>query len=314
MSKTQEIFIGIDVSKKQLDVYASSSFSSQFGNDDQGIDALVIQISELSPALIVLEATGGLERHCAAALASKGLPVSIVNPRQVRDFAKAVGCLAKTDKLDAKILALFAERVRPGVRPLPTEEQRALQERLSRRRQLVDMLTMEKNRLSSSLSPETRKNIKAHIKWIELQLKDMESGLKQAVKSSPVWQAKADLLMSFKGVGDVTMFTLIACLPELGQLDRKKITALVGLAPFNRDSGTQRGKRHIWGGRAAIRNVLYMAALSAKRYNPAIKEFYERLIANGKVKKVALTACMRKILITLNAMVRDGVQWKAPSV
>lgn len=311
MMKDQEIFIGIDVSKSLLDIQIHEGESFQVTNDEEGFNALLQRLSSISSALIVMEATGGLEQRCAAVLASHDFAVAIVNPRQVRDFAKALGCLAKTDQLDAKVLALFANCIRPSVRPLKDAEQRALSDWLSRRRQLVDMLTMEKNRLASSTSVEVHKHIKTHIEWLEKQLTSVDQGLKQSIKASPLWQATANLLLSFKGVGEVTMLTLIASLPELGQLNRKQIAALVGLAPFNRDSGKQKGKRHIWGGRSAIRSTLYMAALSARRYNPAIKQFYDRLIASGKPTKVALTACMRKILITLNAMIRDEKAWNS---
>lgn len=311
MLEDKEIFIGIDVSKSLLDIQIHEGEAFQVTNNDEGFDELLQRIASLASALIVMEATGGLEQRCAAVLASNQFAVAVVNPRQVRDFAKAMGFLAKTDRLDAKVLALFAARIRPDVRPLKEEQQQALSDWLSRRRQLVDMLTMEKNRLSSAVSLDMIKHIKEHIQWLEKQLKSVDQGLKSAIKASPVWQAKADLLLSFKGVGDVTTLALIAGLPELGLLNRKEIAALVGLAPFNRDSGKQSGKRHIWGGRAAIRSTLYMAALSARRYNPAIKIFYDRLIANGKPAKVALTACMRKILITLNAMVRDNKTFNA---
>lgn len=309
MIEDKEIFIGIDVSKALLDIQIYKGEAFQVANNDDGFKELLQHIVTLSPTLIVMEATGGLEQRCAAALASNHFAVAIVNPRQVRDFAKAIGCLAKTDRLDANVLALFANRIRPKVRPLKNAEQQALSGWLSRRRQLVDMLTMEKNRLTSASSSSVCQHIKAHICWLNTELALVDKALKQSIKASPAWQAKADLLLSFKGVGNVTMLTLIASLPELGKLNRKQIAALVGLAPFNRDSGTQKGKRHIWGGRSAIRNTLYMASLSARRFNPAIKIFYDRLIANGKPIKVALTACMRKILITLNAMLRDSIAW-----
>lgn len=309
MSESKKFFIGIDVSKGRLDVHATSPESWSVTNDDEGISALTTKLEQLSPQLIVMEATGGMERHCAAALVAKGLEVAIVNPRQVHNFAKAIGHLAKTDRLDAKVLALFAERIQPEARPLRSNEQQAFVDELNRRRQLVEMLTMEKNRLSSACSHSVRKQIKEHIEWLEKQLKSSDHRLKKLIESSPAWQAKADLLRTFKGVGDVTIMTVLACLPELGKLNRKQIAALVGVAPFNQDSGNSTGKRRVWGGRAAVRTVLYMAALSAKRYNPAIKEFYDRLIANGKPAKVALTACMRKILVTLNAMLRDNTAW-----
>lgn len=314
MSESKEIFIGIDVSKIRLDIHATSPESWSVTNDDEGISALATKLEQLSPKLIVMEATGGMERHCAAALVAKGLSVCIVNPRQSHNFAKTIGHLAKTDRLDAKALALFAQYLKPEVRPLRSDEQQEFVDELSRRRQLVEMLTMEKNRLSSPCSNSVKKQIKEHIKWLEKRLGSSDHRLKQLIESSPAWQAKADLLRTFKGVGDVTIMTLLACLPELGELNRKQIAALVGVAPFNRDSGNSTGKRRVWGGRAAVRTVLYMAALSAKRYNPAIKKFYDRLTENGKPAKVALTACMRKILVTLNAMLRDNTAWNEQTV
>lgn len=312
--QTQTLFIGIDVSKQHLDVSSQTGERWQFANTDAGIEQLVATLSPLSPSLIVLEATGGLEMKCAGCLGMAELPVAIVNPRQVRDFAKALGRLAKTDQIDAQVLARFGEAVRPPVRALPDEQQQALQQLFNRRHQLVTMLTMEKNRLSNTHDKAVKKQLKDHIDWLEKALKQTDEGLKQLVKSSELWQAKQDLLSSFKGIGDVSSLMLLALLPELGSLNRKQIAALVGLAPFNRDSGCQRGQRHIWGGRALVRSVLYMVALSAVRYNVVIKEFYERLCQQGKPKKVALTACMRKILTILNAMVSKGEKWKADYV
>lgn len=309
MEKTQETFIGIDVSKAHLDVHSlPSSEAWQADNTPAGIMALVDKLLLCKPMLVVMEATGGLEIPLACALMEAGLPVAVVNPRQARDFAKAMGQLAKTDKVDARILALFGERIRPEVRPLKDAEQQLFSQLLARRRQLVDMRVAEQNRWFMAQG-NVRGNIEQHLEWLKQHIEDVDKDLGQFVQASPTWKAKEDLLKSFKGVGRIASFTLLAALPELGMLDRKEIAALAGLAPFNRDSGTMRGKRAIWGGRAEVRNLLYMVALVASRSNETIKKFYEKLIQAGKPKKVALTACMRKILTILNAMVRDNQPW-----
>jgi transposase len=261
-----------------------------------------------APALIVLEATGGLELPLTGALAAAGLPVVVVNPRQVRDFAKATGRLAKTDALDAAVLAQFAEAVRPPLRPLPDAATQALSALLLRRRQLIAMLTAEKNRLGLAPTP-VRKGITVHIRWLDGRLADLNEELAHTIRESPVWREKDDLLQSTPGVGPVLALTLVASLPELGTLTRQQIAALVGVAPLNRDSGRFRGTRRVWGGRAHVRAALYMSALVATRFNPVIRVFYQRLCAAGKIKKVALTACMRKLLTILNAMLRHQTPW-----
>lgn len=305
------VYIGIDVSKALLDVHVrpdDESFS--VANDPSGIQELVAELRKRSPALIVLEATGSLEAHTTAALGLNKLPVVVVNPRQVRDFARATGELAKTDRIDAAILSLFAERIRPEARPLPDEASRDFEARLTRRRQVLEMLIAEKQRLSTA-RPAVTKQIQAHIKYLERQLSDTDSDLKQTVEKSPIWRAKDNLLRSVKGVGPVLSITLLAELPELGELNRKQIAKLVGVAPLARDSGKMRGKRRIWGGRPQVRSVLYMATLAAIRSNPAIRSYYRRLVDQGKPKKVAITASMRKLLITLNAILRTGQPWSA---
>lgn len=309
MEKTQETFIGIDVCKASLDAHSLPSNEAwQTDNIPTGIAGLVDKLLLYSPGLIVMEATGGLEMPVACALMEAGLPVAIVNPRQARDFAKAMGQLAKTDQVDARLLALFGQRIRPEVRPLKDAEQQAFSQVLARRRQLVDMRVAEQNRWFMAQGA-VRENIEKHLEWLKQYIDDVDKDLGQFVQNSPAWQAKENLLKSFKGIGRVASFTLLALLPELGTLNRKQMAALVGLAPFNRDSGMMRGKRTIWGGRVEVRNLLYMAALVASRSNEIIKRFYEKLIQAGKPKKVALTACMRKILTILNAMVRDNQPW-----
>jgi transposase len=313
MSETT--YVGIDVSKARLDVaLVPSGESFSVPNDDDGIENLVTRLREPHPALVLLEATGGLERRALARLVTAGLPAMAVNPRNVRDFARSLGKLAKTDRLDAVILARFAEAVRPEWRPMADEQTQQLQEHLTRRRQLVDMITAEKNRLLSVEHRGIRKQIKTNIEWLEKQLNINEYDLDQAVKETPVWREKADLLNSVPGVGRVTTITMLALLPELGTLTRRQIAALVGVAPFNRDSGTLRGRRTVWGGRAAVRSVLYMAALVGVRFNPVLKAMYGRLIAAGKRKKVALVACMRKLLTILNAILRTGLPWRSSEI
>lgn len=305
--------VGIDVSKAQLDIVSRPSGERwQVRNDPAGCSGLVDRLLGLKPSLIVLEATGGFEAAAVAALAAAGLPVVVVNPRQVHDFAKATGQLAKTDAISAAVLAHFGEAIRPPVRPLPDATAQELQHWLARRRQLVEMLTAEQNRLPGAPGA-VQAQIREHITWLRRQLHSVERTLKEQIQRSPVWREGEQLLRSAPGVGPVVATTLLADVPELGQLNRKEIAALVGVAPFNRDSGTLRGQRTIWGGRAPVRAVLYMAALVATRANPVIRVFYQRLLAAGKPKKVALTACMRKLLTILNAMMKHRTAWKPPA-
>lgn len=303
-------YVGIDVSKERLDVAVrptEQSWSST--NDEAGVQELVAQAQELNPSLVVLEASGGLEVPLVAALAATSVPVAVVNPRQVRDFAKATGKLAKTDTLDAQVLAHFAEAVRPAVRPLPDAETHALNSLLTRRHQVMAMVVSEKNRLGAA-TKAVRPRIQAHIAWLERELDDLDRDLGQTLRQSPVWREKEDLLRTVPGVGQQLSFALVAYLPELGTLDRRQIAALVGVAPFNRDSGSLRGKRTVWGGRARVRGTLYMGALVAIRHNPLIRAFYQRLLAAGKPKKLALVACMRKLLTILNAMLKHRTPWQ----
>lgn len=304
-----ECFIGIDVSKSNLDVAVRSSGERwRCANDEAGIESLVARLILFSPMRVILEATGGYEVPLACALAAAGLPVVVVNPRQVRDFAKATGRLAKTDVLDADILARFGDVVRPEVRPMPDAATAELAALMQRRHQIIGMLIAEKNRLGCA-RPNVRKSLKASIIWLEKQLASIEADLNGAIRNSPVWREKDDLLKSAPGVGPVLASTLLASLPELGKLNRKQIAALVGVAPLNRDSGMFKGKRTVWGGRSQVRAVLYMGALVAMRHNSAIREFYKRLRAAGKTGKVALTACMRKLLTILNAMLKHQTPW-----
>ena len=271
---------------------------------------LCARVTALHPTLIVLEATGGYELRAAAALAATGLPVAVVNPRQVRSFARSIGQLAKTDRIDARVVARFAQAVQPEPRPLPDDDTRALEALITRRRQLVGMITAEKTRLDTA-PPITRKQIKAHIGWLQRQLAKVEGDSDGMIRRSPIFRAKDDLLQSVPGIGDATSRTLLALFPELGSVTEKEAAALAGVAPINRDSGTMRGRRMVSGGRARVRTALYMAALVGTRHNPILKAFYARLRAAGKPAKVALVACMRKLLIIVNAMVRDGRAWDA---
>ena len=303
-------FVGIDVAKATLDVAVRPSGQRwQAANTPVGIAAVVRRLRRSRAAtLVVLEATGGYEHAVVAALAATGIGVVVANPRQVRDFARGTGQLAKTDAIDAGILALFAERVRPAPRPLPTDAARALDGLLTRRRQLLEMLTAERNRWQVATGA-VQTSIASHIAWLERELGDVDDELERQVEASPVWQAKEDLLRSVPGIGPVVSRTLIGELPELGRLTHKEIAALVGVAPLARDSGTLRGKRMVWGGRAPVRAALYMGALVGTRRNPVLRAFYERLRAAGKPRKVALTACMRKLLVIANAMVRTNTRW-----
>lgn len=305
-----ELFAGIDVSKQRLDVALCGGETRAWnvGHDDPGIHSLVLELKALAPTLLVLEATGGLEVNLAAALAAAGVPLVVINPRQARDFARATGELAKTDKIDARILALFAQKIRPEVRPLRDEDTRELDALLTRRRQLVDIRAGERNRLHQA-TPAVRIGIEQHIAWLDVRIEEMDDELQRRIEASSVWREKDTLLRSAPGVGPALSLSLLASVPELGTLSRQKVSKLVGVAPLNQDSGTLRGKRRIWGGRADVRSILYMGTLSAIRHNPIIREFYQRLVARGKIKKVALVACMRKLLTILNRMLKDKARW-----
>jgi transposase len=307
--KDSLIFVGIDVSKAQIDVAIRPTAQTlSVVNDKAGIKALIKQLAKIQPSLVVLESTGGLERQLLSALVSAEIAVVRVNPRQVRDFAKATGQLAKTDSIDAAILAHYAQAIRPQLRPLPdavTMELRALS---ARRRQLIEMIVMEKNHLFTA-DKLVRKSITEHIDWLEQKLQRVDTDIDRFIEQSPIWKEHEDILRSAPAIGRVTSRTLLAELPELGTLDRKQISSLVGLAPFNRDSGTVKGRRCIWGGRASVRCALYMAALVATRCNPVIRDFYKRLKTKGKPFKVALIACMRKLLTILNAMIKHKSRW-----
>jgi transposase len=304
-------YVGIDVSKERLDVHVLPSGQAfAVARNGEGLERLAAELSGLAPALVVLEATGGFELTAAAALAGAGLPLAVVNPRQIRDFARATGRLAKTDALDAQIIALFAERIRPEPRPLPQPAAQALAELVARRRQLIEMIGMESNRRRQAQTAKVRRTIEATLNTLQAQLTDLDGEIDGIVRGSPAWRAADDLLTSVPGIGNVTARTLIAELPELGRLDRRRIAALVGLAPINRDSGQMRGRRTIAGGRAAVRNALFMATLVATRYNTVIHAHYTQLIRRGRPKKVALVACMRRLLGILNAIIRTKAPWQ----
>lgn len=312
MAETTRV-VGIDVAKRQVEVAVRPSGERWTATTDAiGLAALVERLRGVAPGLIVLEATGGYETAVVAALSAAALPVVVVNPRQVRAFARAVGKLAKTDAIDAAVLAHFAEAVKPEVRPLPDDLTQQLQDWLGRRRQLLEMIVAEEHRLALA-RPGLRRQIQKHVEWLRAQLRDVDGELRTLIRESPAWREQDDLLRTVPGVGPVLATTLLANLPELGRLNRKQIAALVGVAPLNRDSGEHRGKRAIWGGRAPVRTALYMAAVAALRCNPVIREFYDRLCAAGKARKVALTACMRKLLTILNAMTRRRTGW-APAL
>ena len=306
----KEIFVGIDISKKDLDIAIRPTGDIlQVSNSEEGFAQLVERMRQIAPTLIVMEATGGYETAVASALGVAGMPLAIVNPRQSRDFAKSLGRLAKTDRIDASMLAHFGEATRPEPRKLPDEQTTLLQALLVRRRQLIKMLVAEKNRLR--MTHETQKaRVREHIEWLETELKELDKTLHKQLKQSPIWREKEQVLRSVPGVGPVTVMTMLAELPELGQINRKKIAALVGVAPYNCDSGKMHGKRAIWGGRAVVRNALYMATLSAVRHNEVIRIHYQHLLDEGKPKKVALVACMRKMLTILNAMIRTMKPWQ----
>jgi transposase len=306
----QELFIGIDVSKATLDgATLPQGLCFQQHNDPKGIAAVVALLLPLKPTLIVLEATGGLELPLAAELANAGLTVAVVNPCQVRAFARATGQLAKNDTIDAAVLAHFAQAIRPQARPLPDTQTRSLQAMLTRRRQLLEMRTMESNRLGSCQDAAVRADLQAHLAWLETRLQQVEKELQQAIEASPAWLAKEDLLRSIPGIGRVSCRTLLAALPELGTLSNREAAALAGLAPYADDSGSRRGPRRVSGGRIAVRNVLYMASLSAARFNPVLRSFKERLVRAGKKAKVILTALSRKLVVLANAVLRTGRRW-----
>jgi transposase len=304
-------FVGIDVSKHQLEVAThESDCHFRCANKVSAFGKLIAELIDLRPALIVLEATGGLEIPVVGALHAVSLPVVVVNPRQVRDFAKALGQLAKTDRLDARVLAHFAAAIKPPLRPIKSKEEQELDALTGRRGQLIEILTDEKNRRASAATDTVREQIKEHIDWLEKCIAELDQQLKALLQSSACWQSKDQILQSVPGIGPVVSFSMIADLPELGTLNRQQISKLVGVAPLNRDSGQQRGTRHIYGGRARLRSVLYMAAITAARHNAVIKEFYDRLRARDKPFKVAITACMRKLLTIINVMIRDSTCWK----
>jgi transposase len=305
-----DLFVGIDVAKHRLDVAVMPSAQvKSFAHNHEGLQQLADHVRSLRPALIVLEATGGYHRTVLSNLCAEALPAVAVNPRQVRNFAKATGTLAKTDRIDALLIARFAEAVRPEVRPLKDEQAQQLQALITRRRQLIEMLTAEQNRLDTA-HPATQRDLRSHIHILQRRLKRIDDDLGDLIQKTPSWQNKNSLLQSMPGVGPVMARTLLAELPELGSPNRRQIAALVGVAPFNRDSGLFRGRRAIWGGRAHIRAVLYMCARTAARFNPVIRAFYRRLRESGKPFKVAITACMRMILIILNTMIKNNEPWK----
>jgi transposase len=310
MTNGTEMFVGIDVGKAKLDVHILGSGEEwQVRNDGEGICQLADSLEQLSPTLIAVEATGGYERLMVVQLSAGGLPIAVVNPTRVRRFADGLGQLAKTDEIDARMIAQFASVTRPPVRELKSEEEEHLGELLDRRHQILTMRTAEKNRLHTSRGA-IRSDIQRHIDWLESEERMLSKEIAFLVRNNSKWSQKVALLQSVPGVGAVTAATLLADLPELGTVNRQQIAALAGVAPFNKDSGRKRGRRRIFGGRSSVRRVLYMAALVSTRYNPVIKRFYENLLAGGKEKKVALTACMRKLLVILNAMVRDQQPWR----
>jgi transposase len=306
----EKVFVGVDVSKDSLDVAIGPQKDIiTFANDQKGVDGLVKKISRLDAQLTVFESTGGYELLAVSSIAQAGLPVVIVNPRQVRNFAKATGILAKTDAIDARVIAHFAQAVKPEIRQLKDRQTSELTALVTRRRQIIEMIVAENNRLRLA-SKRNKKDIKDHIRWLKKRLEKIETDIGKMIQSSPIWRCKNDILQSVPGIGPVTSASLICDLPELGVLNRKKIAMLVGLAPLNCDSGKYKGRRRIWGGRASVRSGLYMATLAAIRCNPAIKGFYQRLTDAGKCHKVAITACMRKLLIITNAMLRDQTLWQ----
>lgn len=310
---TQDIFVGIDISKNRLDVAVNpgdQTFSCP--NTADGIQKLVRRLQKLNPQIVLLEATGGYEFLLLAALREAALPACFINPRLVRSFARSAGIPAKTDRLDAKVLALFACRMRPKARPLPDEQHQELKHLMTRRRQLLDMIQVEKNRLDHAHFPRIRQSLQKNIEFLKSQLAALDRETDDFIHQNPLWVEQSQLVTTVPGIGPGTALSLAAYLPELGRLDRRQISSLAGLAPFNRDSGQWRGQRHIEGGRSRLRQALYMATLTATRYNPVIQACYLRLVAQGKAKKVALIACMRKLLTILNAMVRNKQTWCLP--
>ena len=305
-----EKFVGIDVSKSTLDVCIEPAVQTlHVTYDEAGIKQIVVRLKEVNPTLIVMEATGGLEVRIASELAGKGLPVAIINPRQARDFAKATGQLAKTDKVDAAMLAAFAQAIRPQARPLKDADTRALDDMVSRRRQLIDMRVQETLRLGTAASKPLGKSLNKHIVWLDKRIAEIDTDLTSRLRKSDVWRTKDDLLRGIPGVGAVTTLTMLAKCPELGKLNRREIAALIGIAPLANDSGKHRGKRFIWGGRADVRAVLYMATVSAISHNEAIKAFADRLKKAGKPPKVVIVACMRKLLTMMNSMLKNNTPW-----
>lgn len=310
MTERVQRVIGVDVAKDWLDLASTASDSiERLPHTAEGIAQVLQRVRQLQAQRVTVEATGGWETALVAALADAGLPVVVVNPRQVRAYARALGRLAKTDRIDARVLCAFTCAVHPPLRPLKDEQAALLSALLTRRQQLLAMRTAEKNRLVMGAKGQVGKNLRAHIKWLDRHLHDTDRDIQRLIEASPVWQATVDLLTSAPGIGSTTARLLVGQLPELGHLNRKQIAALAGLAPYNRDSGMHRGQRIIWGGRREVRQALYMATLSAVRSNPPIRDFYDRLKANGKPSKVALTACMRRLLTILNAMIRDQSPW-----
>ena len=308
--ESTKCFVGIDVAKAELEIgVIPESKTWTVSNDGLGIKELIDSLVTLSPSVIVIESTGGYETLVASSLATAQLPVVVINPRHIRSFAKAIGTLAKTDRIDSLVLARYGKSINPELRPLKDKQAQELKAMLGRRKQLVEMLTMEKNRIERATN-SVLKDIQAHIFWLESRLQDVDKDLHNSIKNTPVWREKDKIIRSIPGAGPVLSVTLISELPELGILNRRQIAALVGVAPFNCDSGTRKGYRRVWGGRAQIRSILYMASLSAVRYNPVIRAFYKRLIAAGKKPKVSLTACMRKLLTIIDSMVRNGSLWE----
>ena len=302
--------VGIDVSKRRFDAFFSTTKEAfKSSSDQKSIEAFVERVKALKPALVVMEASGGYERTLACALAAAKVPTAVVNPRQVRDFARSMGRLAKTDKIDAAVLARFGAVMDIEPQALPSDEAQEASDLLARRRQLIDMRTMEKNRLKTSMTQRVERDLREHIRWLNKRIEEHDDTIDTWMRNSKLWCDKAALLQTVPGVGRVLTATLLFSLPELGSLNRKEIAALVGVAPMNRDSGQYRGVRKTTGGRAGVRNVLYMATVVGKTHNPVLKAFYERLIEAGKPPKVAITACMRKLLTILNGMVRDQTTW-----
>ena len=311
VNKSRLSYVGIDISKDHLDLHQlPQDRASSFEANSEGISKLITYLKRRKPTLIVIEATGGYETQLAAELVTAKLSVAVVNPFQVRSYAKALGILAKTDAIDAKVLARFAQDVKPQPRPLPDEKELDLKALVMRRRQLIEMLVAEKNRQHRASSSRVKQSLQRMVNTIQQQIDQLDDQIKETVRSSPVWREKDNLLRSVPGISDKTSHTLVALLPELGKLNRRQIASLVGVAPMNRDSGLYRGKRKIYGGRKSVRNALYMATVTAIRYNPLIKSFYDRLISTGKEFKVALTACMRKLLLMVNSMIKQNAAFK----